>query len=133
MNEKAVDALVGVMGQCREHLLQIEGEVDDHMGVSPEMVTWATVGDAQRLQHSLAEIVDWLGARGVKQPPVVDRMRLMLQRISETPGAEYALESVSISKLYPAMTEIDATMAGVEEVLREALEVMEQMEVTNDK
>lgn len=131
MNEKAVGALIEAMEECKGLMVQIEGEIDDHMGVSPEMVTWATVGDANRLKADLTEIVDWLGTRYTEQVPVADRLRSVLQRISDTPEAGYSLGQFGISEaedLGDALDEVDGTMAEAEQALRAALELLDSSE-----
>lgn len=61
---EAIDAFLGAMDECRDHLVIVEQVIEDHLAQLPESVNWASVGDAHRLRDQLAEIVEWARARG---------------------------------------------------------------------
>lgn len=61
MNPQAIDAFVRHIGEAAARLIELHNFVDDHMGVSPDDVTWANVGDAAALNNALIELMSRVG------------------------------------------------------------------------
>lgn len=49
----ALSPFILAVGECAELLALIRERLDDHLGVSPEDVTWGNVADADRLLDHL--------------------------------------------------------------------------------
>ena len=45
----ALGPFISAVGQCAELLVRIRERVDDHLGISPDAVTWGHVGDVNRV------------------------------------------------------------------------------------
>jgi hypothetical protein len=59
--ERAIAAFTNRVQASRQLLARISQHLEDHLGVEPEKVNWAHVGDAARIQMLLEQICD--GAR----------------------------------------------------------------------
>jgi len=57
-NDKAIQAFLTRISTARSILSTLESYLDDHMGISPEDVTWAHAGDAGRLAEKLEDIFE---------------------------------------------------------------------------
>ena len=55
-NKKALQAFCTNVADARELVTLIARHLDDHMGMGPDEVNWAHVGDAGRIRESLKEI-----------------------------------------------------------------------------
>ena len=60
-NEQALQEFIAKAQEARALVAMIQAELDDHMGVHPDRVTWANVGDANHVHESLREIVRFMG------------------------------------------------------------------------
>lgn len=57
-NDEALQAFMTRISTARSLLSALEAHLDDHMGISPEDVTWANAGDAGRLVEKLEDIAE---------------------------------------------------------------------------
>ena len=65
--EKALAAFTHHIGSARELLTQITRYIDDHLGVAPENVNWANVGDAAHTVEELKSIARFLNLIGEEE------------------------------------------------------------------
>lgn len=61
MNEDALASYIALIGQIAQITEAIAEYADDHGGIDPDNVTWATVGSATEVRNRLAEIADFIG------------------------------------------------------------------------
>jgi uncharacterized protein YjiS (DUF1127 family) len=58
--EQALADFMNKIQESRELLRKIGERLDDHLGVSPEEITWANAGDAGRILSDLRDIAAYL-------------------------------------------------------------------------
>lgn len=63
-NEKALGAFMAKMAEARERLAELQEYVDDHMGESPDDITWGHTGSAEYFVTQLTQLTDWAFKRG---------------------------------------------------------------------
>ena len=63
----ALGSFVLAVGECAALLARLRERVDDHLGVSPDAVTWGRVADADRLLYHLRHAAF---AAGVGEEPL---------------------------------------------------------------
>lgn len=61
MNEDALASYIALIAQISALAEAIAEYADDHGGIDPDNVTWATVGSATEVRNRLAEIADFIG------------------------------------------------------------------------
>lgn len=61
MNEDALASYIALIGQIAKIAEAIAEYADDHGGIDPDNVTWATVGSVTEVRNRLAEIADFIG------------------------------------------------------------------------
>ena len=61
MNAQATTAFITSTARAEILIAAIRDEINDHMGVDPEHVSWANVGDIQHVVDSLEEIARFIG------------------------------------------------------------------------
>jgi len=63
MKETALSAYTAAIAEIRETLALLTAHADDHMGIAPEDVNWAHVGNTSFVKEHLNEIAGFLGLR----------------------------------------------------------------------
>ena len=63
-NEKALGKFIGLMGEARERLEELQEYIDNHMETNPDDVNYGHVGSAEWLVSKLTELTDWAYKRG---------------------------------------------------------------------
>lgn len=56
-NEKALDAFMGAVAAVKEKLAVLDTYMDDHMGLSPEAVSWPDANSAIHVEDMLDNII----------------------------------------------------------------------------
>jgi hypothetical protein len=64
MNEKALSTFMAKIAEAQERLAELQNFVDDHLGVSPEDVSWGKAGDTGYIAEQLTNLTDWAFKRG---------------------------------------------------------------------
>jgi len=64
MNEKSLSTFMAKIAEAQERLVELQNFVDEHLGVSPEDVSWGKVGDAGYIVEQLTNLTDWAFKRG---------------------------------------------------------------------
>lgn len=59
--QNALSAYIAMIAQIATLAEAIAEYADDHGGIDPDNVTWATVGSATEVRNRLAEIADFIG------------------------------------------------------------------------
>jgi len=62
MTENALDQFIAHLADCQKAMDRIQEAIDDHLDVAPDDVTWANVGDADRLRADLETVAEYIGA-----------------------------------------------------------------------
>jgi len=62
--EQALSTFMGQIGEINELLAELQDFADDHLGYSPEDVTWGHVGTANYFLERLNELADFAFKRG---------------------------------------------------------------------
>jgi len=65
-NETALSVYVAAIAEMRETLAALLAHADDHLGVAPEDVNWAHVGNTSYINERLNEVAGFLGLREVE-------------------------------------------------------------------
>jgi hypothetical protein len=63
-NEKALGNFIGVLGEARERLAELQEYIDNHMDANPDEVNYGHVGSAEYLLAQLTQLTDWAYNRG---------------------------------------------------------------------
>ncbi|MCL2576939.1 MAG: hypothetical protein FWE27_02665 [Defluviitaleaceae bacterium] len=63
-NEKALGNFIGLMGEARERIAELQEYIDNHMNTSPDEINWGNCGSAEYLLAQLTELTDWAYNRG---------------------------------------------------------------------
>ena len=63
-NEKALGNFIGVLGEARERLEELQKYIDNHMDANPDEVNYGHVGSAEYLLAQLTQLTDWAYNRG---------------------------------------------------------------------
>ncbi len=61
-NDKAVNEFIINLDNAQDALDTIQEAINDHLGVSPDDVNWANVGDAKRIAVDLNAIATYIQA-----------------------------------------------------------------------
>lgn len=64
----ALGPFILTVGECVELLARVRERLDEHLGVSPDDVTWGHVADADRLLHHLRHAAFAAGVLGESAP-----------------------------------------------------------------
>lgn len=58
MTMNALDQFIANCAKSQAMADKISAAAEDHFGTNPEKITWADVGDTERIIHQLAEILE---------------------------------------------------------------------------
>ena len=66
-NDKQITGFTNGIARATAKLEALAQAMDDHLGIAPDDVTWASVGSIQNVDAKLAEICKFLGI-SIKDP-----------------------------------------------------------------